>query len=89
MSISLSAEMKAFVDAQVASGAYNNCSEVVRDLIRKERRREAQARVEELLLEGIRSGPPREMTERDWADLAGGPRKRKALRARTQSKPRS
>ncbi len=50
MSISLTVEMRAFLEAEVASGAYATTSEVVRDAIRLYQRRKAedQARLEAL-----------------------------------------
>ena len=39
MNISLTAELKRFVDSQVAEGGYTSGSEYVRDLLRKERER--------------------------------------------------
>jgi antitoxin ParD1/3/4 len=52
MNVSLPGALKAFVDDQVASGAYGTSSEYVRDLIRKDQdRRQLRA----LLLEGAAS----------------------------------
>ncbi len=69
LNISLPESLKAFVEEKVRKGGYGTASEYVRELIREARKREAQARLEALLLEGIDSGPPREMTAKDWADL--------------------
>lgn len=57
LNISLTEDLKAFIDAQVAEGAYATSSEYVRALVRRER---AIARVQALLDEGERSplGPP-------------------------------
>lgn len=49
MNISLSDDLKAFVDEQVADKAYSTSSEYVRELIRREREKE---RLRQLLLEG-------------------------------------
>jgi putative addiction module CopG family antidote len=50
VNISLPAEMRAFLEAEVASGAYATTSEVVRDAIRLYQRRKAEdaARLEAL-----------------------------------------
>jgi antitoxin ParD1/3/4 len=50
VNISLTAEMRAFLEAEVASGAYATTSEVVRDAIRLYQRRKAEdaARLEAL-----------------------------------------
>lgn len=57
MNISLTEDLKTFIDAQVAEGAYATSSEYVRALIRREKQI-AQARA--LIDEGLNSplGPP-------------------------------
>lgn len=69
MNISLPDQLKEFVDEQVGSGRYSSVSEYVRDLIRDDERRKAQEKLEALLMEGIQSGEPSEMTHEDWADV--------------------
>jgi plasmid stabilization system protein ParE len=44
-------------------------SEYVRDLIRDDEKRKRQEKLEVMLMEGIRSGEPTEMTRQDWADI--------------------
>ncbi|MFC7498009.1 type II toxin-antitoxin system ParD family antitoxin [Enterovirga sp. GCM10030262] len=54
MNVSLPAEMKAFVEAQVATGLYANASDYIRDLIRS---RQADVdRLRALIEEGDASG---------------------------------
>jgi antitoxin ParD1/3/4 len=84
MNISLPDQLKEFVDEQVRSGRYSSVSEYVRDLIRNDERRRAQERLETMLMEGMQSGEPTEMTREDWADI-----RREALKqveARTSRK---
>lgn len=69
MNISLPEQLKEFVDEQVGSGRYSSVSEYVRDLIRDDEKRKAQDQLESLLLEGMQSGEPTEMTRRDWAEI--------------------
>jgi antitoxin ParD1/3/4 len=69
MNISLPDQLKAFVDDQVGSGRYSTVSEYVRDLIREDEKRKAQEKLETMLLEGLQSGEPTEMTRQDWADI--------------------
>jgi len=69
MNISLPDPLKEFVDDQVASGRYSSVSEYVRELIRDDEKRKAQAKLEALLMEGIQSGEPTEMTRQDWEDI--------------------
>ncbi len=69
MNISLPDPLKEFVDNQVASGRYGSVSEYVRELIRDDEKHKAQAKLEALLLEGVRSGAPTKMTRQDWEDI--------------------
>ena len=67
--VSLSDEMRSFVDHQVQSGSYHNHSEYVRDLIRHDQERQAQKRVDSLLLEGLQSGEPVPLSKNDWQEI--------------------
>ena len=69
LSVSLPDPMRAWIDDQVREGRYGNASEYVRELIRRDQERRAQERLEALLIEGLESGPAREMTRADWNDL--------------------
>ena len=64
MNISLSDELKAFVDQQVAAQAYSSASEYLRKLIRKQRDVE---KLRGMLLNGCNSGPATPM-EPDFFD---------------------
>lgn len=65
VNISVPDSMKAFIDEQVAKGGYSTTSEYIRQLLRQEAERIAQARLETLLLEGLDSGEPIEIND-DW-----------------------
>jgi len=69
MNISLPDQLKEFVDDQVGSGRYSSVSEYIRDLIRDDEKRKAQGKLETLLMEGIQSSEPTEMTRQDWDDI--------------------
>jgi antitoxin ParD1/3/4 len=69
MNISLPDQLKEFVDNQVDSGRYCTVSEYVRDLIRDDQKRTSQEKLEGLLMEGIQSSEPTEMTRQDWDDV--------------------
>ena len=69
MNISLPDQLKEFIDEQVGSGRYSSVSEYVRELVRNDERRKAQERLEEMLMQGIQSGEPTEMTRQDWDDV--------------------
>jgi antitoxin ParD1/3/4 len=55
LTISLPESLKQFVDAQVASKGYGNVSEYFRSLLREAQQKDADARLEALLLEGLAS----------------------------------
>ena len=69
LNISLPASMRAFIEAQTKSGAYSTASEYVRTLIREDQKRNAQERLEALLLEGLDSGHAKRMTPEDWQEV--------------------
>jgi len=69
MNISLPDQLKEFVDFQVGTGRYSTVSEYVRDLIRADEKRKTQEKLEALLMEGLQSGEPTEMTHQDWSDI--------------------
>ncbi len=69
MNISLPDQLKDFVDNQIGTGRYSSVSEYVRELIREDEKRKAQERLEAMLMEGIQSGAPTEMTRKDWEEI--------------------
>ena len=75
---SLPAPMRRWVEAQIEAGRYGNLSEYIRELIRRDQDRAVQDRLERLLLEGLESGNPVEVTPEFWE------RKKKELLARAE-----
>lgn len=69
INISLPDPLKDFVDEQVAERRLPSASDYVGELIREEQKRRAQEKLKQLLLEGLNSGPPIEMTAADWEEL--------------------
>jgi antitoxin ParD1/3/4 len=69
MNISLPDSMRAFIEQKVAQAGYSTASEYIRQLVREDQKRVTQERLETLLIEGIESGPSREMTAEDWEEL--------------------
>lgn len=69
LNISLPAPLREWIEAQVKGGRYGNASEYVRELIRRDQERRAQERLEELLLEGVKSGKASPLTPKDWSQL--------------------
>lgn len=68
LNISLPDAMRAFIEEQVGKGGYSTASEYVRDLVREAQRRDAQQRLEALLLEGL-SSEASELTADDWEEI--------------------
>lgn len=68
MNISLPEEMKAFIEAQMATDGYASASEYLRALIRDAQKRRAKQALEAKLLEGLQ-GPAVEMTREDWDSI--------------------
>jgi len=66
LNISLPESMRAFIDEKVAHGNYSTASEYIRQLIREDQKRTAEKRLETLLLEGIESGEPLEVSDEWW-----------------------
>jgi antitoxin ParD1/3/4 len=66
MNIALPESMKSFVQERVAEGGYSSVSEYVRELIRADQKRRMEERIDSLLLEGLRSGEPIEVTPEFW-----------------------
>jgi antitoxin ParD1/3/4 len=69
LTISLSEEMRTFIEEQAASAGYGTVSDYLKALVREEQMRRAQERLEELLLEGLESGPATPMTAEDWDEM--------------------
>ena len=71
VTISLSESYKEFVDVQVASKGYGSVSEYFCSLLREAHQREVDARLEELLMEGLASGDPIPLDQEFWTSLKG------------------
>jgi antitoxin ParD1/3/4 len=63
MTISLPEAMREFVEAEVSSGSYGSASELFREMVRERQKARSQERLEQLLLEGLESGEPIEVTK--------------------------
>ena len=71
MNISLPETLKAYVEEQVSYGGYGTVSEYLRELIREDKKRKSQERLESFLLEGLDSGDPVPVTPEFWQALWG------------------
>jgi len=69
MNISLPDSLKAFAQDQTETNNYSNPSDYVRSLIREDKeKKEAQLRIESLLLEGLNSGEAIPVSQEYWKD---------------------
>jgi antitoxin ParD1/3/4 len=76
MNISLTDQLKEYVENQVNSGRYTSASEYVRELVRTDQKRREKEEVESRLLEGLNSGAAMEISPAMWEDLRKNLRKR-------------
>ncbi|NJL51898.1 MAG: type II toxin-antitoxin system ParD family antitoxin [Hydrococcus sp. SU_1_0] len=68
LNISLPDSMRTFIDEQIAQGGYSTASEYIRDLIRQAQKQAAQEKLDNLLIEGLASGEPIEVTDEWWQE---------------------
>lgn len=80
LNISLPESLKEYVETRVSAGGYSTPSEYLRELVRQDQKQQAQDKLEALLLEGLNSGDPIEITPEYWEQ------KRKRLIERHQKK---
>ncbi len=69
MQISLPDSLKRFVKERVEEEHYSNPSDYVRALIREDQKRRDERRLEQMILEGLASGPGIPMTPEEWNKL--------------------
>jgi len=86
VNISLPTNQRQFVKQKVSKGGYSTVSEYFRELIRKDEQREAEVRLESLLLQALESGEPTPMTKNDWEDVRKEVMRRAKQRKKGQSK---
>ncbi len=67
MNISLTGDLKSFVDTRIAKRGYSSASEYMRDLIRRDEERASEERFKSLIEEGLGSGAD----PRPWSELRG------------------
>ncbi|OIP67951.1 MAG: addiction module antitoxin [Oscillatoriales cyanobacterium CG2_30_40_61] len=65
LQISLPESLQQFIDQQVREGSYNNTDEYIYHLILEDQKRNAKQQLEEMLIAGLDSGDPIEITD-DW-----------------------
>lgn len=82
MNISMPVATRKWIEKRMKAEGCANASEYIRRLVHIDH--QTVKRLDALLLEGMRSGPAKEMTDKDWADLheeiakAAKPRRRRS-----------
>jgi antitoxin ParD1/3/4 len=66
LNISLPQSLKEYVENQIKESGYSTPSEYVRELLRQDQNRRAEQKLEALLIEGLNSGEPIEITPEYW-----------------------
>ena len=69
MNISLPDTLIDFVQERVASSKFSNPSDYITSLIRQDKQREAEEKIEQALLEGLNSGPSTAIDDAYWERL--------------------
>ncbi|WP_411032930.1 type II toxin-antitoxin system ParD family antitoxin [Shinella sp. BYT-45] len=69
ITISLPDTLKSFVENQIEAKGYGNVSEYFRSLLRDAQEKENEARLEQLLLEGLASGKGEVPDAEFWTEL--------------------
>jgi antitoxin ParD1/3/4 len=65
MNISLTGDLKSFVDTRIAKRGYSSASEYMRDLIRRDEERASEERFKSLIEQGLESG----IDSRPWPEF--------------------
>ena len=66
MNISLPEALKKYVKDRCTEGEFSNPSDYLRALIREDKKRREREKLEFLLLQGLGSGRPMEVSEKYW-----------------------
>ncbi len=69
LTISIPESLKTFIRTQIKTKGFGNVSEYFRTLLREAREREANAKLEARLIEGLDSGRGIEVTPEFWTEL--------------------
>jgi antitoxin ParD1/3/4 len=69
LNISLPETLREFIETQSTQDGYSTPSEYICALVKEAQKQKAREKVEDLLLEGLNSGEPVEMTAQEWSDI--------------------
>jgi antitoxin ParD1/3/4 len=82
MNIALPKTLKDYVQVRAEQGGYSSVSEYIRELIRLDQQRSAQALLEAELLKGLASGPAKRMASAEWAGIRAEVKRRTSRRSK-------
>jgi len=68
LTVSIPGSLRRFVEEQAARAGFDTPDAYVASLLDDQRKRAAKARLEELLMEGLNSGPPIEVDDAFWEE---------------------
>ncbi len=80
LNVNMTDDLREFVDGRTEEKGFSTPTEYVRQLIREDRERATQEQLEELLVQGLQSGDPVEMTPEDWSEIRRTARERLAAK---------
>jgi antitoxin ParD1/3/4 len=69
MSFSLPASLRAYIDERLRTGDFENTSQYLRDLVRRDQEDQGKRRLRALIAEGLESGPAQRFDRRAEAAL--------------------
>jgi putative addiction module CopG family antidote len=69
LTLSLPDELEEFVGRRVREEPYADAGEYLRALIRADRRRAVEEKLERLVEEALESGPPEALSDADWSAM--------------------
>lgn len=85
LNVNMPDELREFVNKRAGEKGFATPTEYIRQLVRDDRDRAAQERLEQLAIEGIESGEPLTMTAEDWAEIRRAARERVAARRKADA----
>ncbi|HEX5234345.1 MAG TPA: hypothetical protein VFW25_03340 [Silvibacterium sp.] len=88
VTISMPESLKEFLDHEVQTKGYGNVSEYMRGLLREAQSRDADSRLQSLLLEGLISGDEIPLTQDFWRQLRTDAGKLLTSQRKSNNKPK-
>lgn len=76
INISLPDDVRTYIESEVASGKFKSPGDFINEAVRHYKSQKTRNEIEDMLLEGLRSGEARLMTREDWGSIREEGRKR-------------